>query len=220
MVDIEYPPGQEIYALVGQVLDFVIAISDPENDSIELAIDFGDGTPESHVNLTDYVDGLLSYTFSHAYSYEDEFTMIVFYTDNKIGWLDHERQAEITVRVFEDLYAPISDPGDDQTVAIGETVEFDGGGSADDLGIANYTWTFVYDGKSEVLYGQEPVFIFWIPGEYEVTLNVTDFAHFYNTSTVRITVTEVIPEFSTLLIPMIGSILLIAPVIARRRRRP
>lgn len=108
---------------------------------------------------------------------------------------------------------PVADAGEDQTVLTGMTVAFDGVGSTDDLGVTNYTWTFVYNGTTTTLYGAAPEFTFWTDGVYAVTLNVTDMAGQWDTDTVLVTAESVaIPEFGTLMLPvlaLLGAFLLI-----------
>jgi uncharacterized membrane protein len=70
--------------------------------------------------------------------------------------------------------SPTADAGDDVTIVVGETVVFDGTGSTDDVGIQNYTWEFVYDDETQLLYGPAPEFEFWTVGNYTVTLTVND----------------------------------------------
>ncbi|MDH3365913.1 MAG: PKD domain-containing protein [Thermoplasmata archaeon] len=94
----------------------------------------------------------------------------------------------VTIRVNS---PPDADAGPDQTVDIGEEVTFDGSGSSDNSGtIENYTWTFVYDGEEEELYGVSPSFVFEIAGEYTVELTVTDAVGLTDTDEVVITVEE------------------------------
>lgn len=69
---------------------------------------------------------------------------------------------------------PVADAGEDITIVVGEAARFDGTGSTDDVGIANYTWNFTYDDEMQYLYGASPEFEFWIVGTYEVTLTVRD----------------------------------------------
>ena len=56
----------------------------------------------------------------------------------------------------------------------GSLVTFDGSQSSDDVGVVNYTWSFEYDGTKQFLYNVSPVFLFGIPGVYNVTLIVLD----------------------------------------------
>lgn len=214
-----YPPGLW-FGIVNNTNDFALSFSDPENDAIEVVISFGDGTPDVHVNLTDYdVYGNVSYAFSHVYSYPGEFTVTVNYTDNEIGLLTHEKCSSVDLTIVEDSTAPVADAGENATVQLGEAVFFSGAGSDDDIAIANYTWSFVYDGELMLLYGEAPEFTFWILGVYEVNLEVTDYGGNHNTSTVVISVVEVIPEFSSVLIPVLGIIVAVA-LFAVMRRRP
>ncbi|MCK5310003.1 MAG: PKD domain-containing protein [Thermoplasmata archaeon] len=75
-----------------------------------------------------------------------------------------------------DAEAPVADTGIDQFVIVEELMAFDGSDSTDNVGIDEYTWTFVHNGTSVTLNGQNPEFRFWEVGEYEVILNVTDAA--------------------------------------------
>ena len=78
----------------------------------------------------------------------------------------------ITVR---DATAPVADAGPDMSVDEGTLVTFAGGRSSDNVGILNYTWTFI-DGAPVVLYGVSPSLWFDDPGTFNVSLNVTDAA--------------------------------------------
>jgi PKD repeat protein len=94
----------------------------------------------------------------------------------------------IVVDVTVPNAAPLADAGDDQVVDLGDLVTFDGSGSTDDHGIANYTWTFMYDGQTRTLTGISPSFTFNISGVYVVTLSVADADGLIDTDTVQITV--------------------------------
>ena len=83
---------------------------------------------------------------------------------------------------------PVADAGPNQTVTVGERLYLNGSGSADDVGVANYTWTFFYGGLNRTLVGIAPSFIFTIAGTYEITLNVTDADGHFDTDVVSITV--------------------------------
>ena len=75
------------------------------------------------------------------------------------------------------VYVPIiptAVAGQDVEIELNGTVVFDSSGSLDDMGIINYTWTFLYDGKQITLTGATPLFRFEISGTYVVTLTVTD----------------------------------------------
>jgi ABC-type transport system substrate-binding protein/PKD repeat protein len=100
----------------------------------------------------------------------------------------------ITVLTASANEPPVADAGPDQTVTVGDEVTFDGSGSSDSDGtIANYTWTFTYDGVAEELYDESPTFDFDIVGTYTVTLNVTDDDGATDTDTMTVTVQAAVP---------------------------
>ena len=95
----------------------------------------------------------------------------------------------MTVTVI-DTEAPVANAGADQTVDMGATVTLNASLSSDNVGIADYVWTFTYDGTEETLTGMVQSYAFELPGVYTVTLNVTDAAGNYATDTVVITVND------------------------------
>ena len=72
-----------------------------------------------------------------------------------------------------DVTAPVADAGDDVTVTAGATVTFDGSGSADNVGIDSYTWTFD-DGGAQTLSGVGPTYTFDNEGDFTITLTAVD----------------------------------------------
>ncbi len=91
---------------------------------------------------------------------------------------------------WQDTDSPKANAGQDQTVNEGTTVFFDGSGSSDIIGIANWTWTFT-DDKSVHLYGEKPTYRFDNPGVYIVTLNVTDAVSYWDIDTINVTVLDI-----------------------------
>jgi len=69
---------------------------------------------------------------------------------------------------------PQANAGENITIEVDGTVQFNGSGSWDDLGIINYTWQFIYNNTLIILHGPKPIFTFSIPGNYTITLRVTD----------------------------------------------
>ena len=104
---------------------------------------------------------------------------------------------------------PVAYAGDDQTVTVGDEVTLSGADSFDDVEISSYVWTFEYDGHPVVLYAENMSFIFLIDGIYNITLTVTDNTGQAANDTVCVTVTPVIPEYPTLLLPISGLLMLI-----------
>ncbi|MCK4444106.1 MAG: carboxypeptidase regulatory-like domain-containing protein, partial [Thermoplasmata archaeon] len=76
--------------------------------------------------------------------------------------------------VVRDTTPPDADAGSYQEIMFGDTVSFDGSGSSDNFGIDSYVWTFNDGIEDVVLYGVSPEHTFDEPGNYTVTLTVTD----------------------------------------------
>jgi parallel beta-helix repeat protein len=101
----------------------------------------------------------------------------------------HSSGSSVPITI-NDTYAPVADAGPEQNVDEDSVVQFDGTGSTDSGGIANYTWTFT-DGISRTLYGSMPTYVFNTPGNYTVTLTVRDAAGHTDSDTVQINVRDV-----------------------------
>jgi len=57
---------------------------------------------------------------------------------------------------------------------MGDNYTFNGLASTDSAGIANYTWSFSYNGRTVLIYGSSPKFRFQLPGQYGGSLTVKD----------------------------------------------
>jgi PKD repeat protein len=101
---------------------------------------------------------------------------------------------------LSDTIKPTANAGLDQKVSVGEKVRFNASLSVDTGGsIANYTWSFIYDGVDTKIYGAQPSFTFKTVGEYNVTLNVTDEGSNYSTDQVVIKVATEKADISSLI---------------------
>jgi PKD repeat protein len=116
--------------------------------------------------------------------------------------------------------SPTADAGADIGSFVGELVSFDGTLSSDDFGIVSYVWEFTYNGSTTTLTGAEPTFTFWTPGTYDVTLTVTDGDGLTDVDHVTVTVTDTaIPEFGTVVGPVVATALVFFAALYARRRR-
>ncbi len=88
------------------------------------------------------------------------------------AFFGNETSFTVTVSVIDNV-APTADAGPDRVAQVNGTFTFNGSGSTDNIGIDNYTWTFV-DVAEQTLHGVSPSFVFTQAGTYLVTLNVTD----------------------------------------------
>ncbi|HEX7391579.1 MAG TPA: PKD domain-containing protein [Thermoplasmata archaeon] len=209
----EYEGGD--FAAPGEVIQFTSVFSDDEMDPIELTLDFGDSSEQLHMNLTDYVDGNVTFLFSHSYADVGTYTMTIWYTDNMIGWLNHSKFIEAEIRVDALLMA---DAGPDQGVLAGEQVFFDASGSVSHTIIENWTWTFMWHGSPVELYGKVVSFVFDEPFQsVNVTLNVTDDLGNWDTDELVVNISGWIPEFQDNLLPMALFTVALIGILLRRR---
>jgi hypothetical protein len=95
-------PHNLTFALSNETQNFTWVFSDPENDPLEVIVDFGDNSSLVYANLTAYVDHNVTLSLTHSYSKLGTYTIIVQYTDNNIGaGLVHNKTIEATVKVGE-----------------------------------------------------------------------------------------------------------------------
>jgi len=136
--------------------------------------------------------------------------------------IDENNQDRYPLSNPYDKTKPIANAGPDQLVVNGTTVTFDGTGSTDNLGIVNYTWTFI-DNTPKTLTGICPSYTFNTPGNYTVTLKVIDAVGNYDTDTVTIRVLDVPEAFPWwnigLIVAAVGGITLLAVIFWRRKTR-
>jgi len=89
-----------------------------------------------------------------------------------------------------DVTAPVADAGPDRSVEEDTLATLDGSSSTDNGEIVKYVWTFV-DVRERTLKGVTETYTFSTPGEYAVTLNVTDNGGNWDATTFVITVLDV-----------------------------
>ncbi len=130
----------------------------------------------------------------------------------------------VTVNAPADTIPPIANAGANQSVKVGAIVIFDGSSSYDNSGhIANYTWSFMYNGTLVKLYGASPTFKFGKAGDYTVTLTVRDDAGLTGTAQVVISVASETSSNALIMYAVAGAAvvaaLLIGLVLVMRRGR-
>jgi len=199
-----------------------VADAGPDQDvAINTVVDF-DGTGSSDdvgianytwtiVELTEYMWGPTpQFSFSVPGIYN-----VSLVVEDTIGQLSNPDTMQVTAR---DITDPIADAGSDQAEMGGVEVVLSGAASWDDVGIVNWTWTFEHMGSPVELYGEIVSFTFWAEGVYNITLNVTDAAGNWDTDEVQITIAGMIPEFPSVLLPVMGMAALLLFVGIRKRR--
>ncbi len=111
------------------------------------------------------------------------YTITLNVTDNAGNW----DQVVFNVTV-NDNERPYADAGGPYNGPQNEAVYFNGNVSYDNVGIDSYTWTLDYQGAEEELFGIDPYFVFGEAGQYNISLNVTDSAGFWDTDAATVTI--------------------------------
>jgi len=151
--------GQDLETVAGTTvtLDGSESTAGDAHDTLSYGWDLdGDGTDEESGPTVDY-------RYSEAGTYNVTLTV-----RDGDGGSDTDN---VTVTVDPDTQAPVADAGGNQTTTVGQTVQFDGTDSADNVGIVSYEWTF---GDGTTAAGPEPDHAYATEGAYEVTLTVRD----------------------------------------------
>ena len=119
--------------------------------------------------------------------------------------------------------APTARAGPDVTVRTGRVVAFNGTASTGMGNIANYEWTFQYDGRTVTLQGPAPSFTFERAGMYRVTLNVTDMYGGTAEDSFSVKVEKeparVVPAWAYIMVLDLVLLVIIGLLWVRRRRR-
>jgi hypothetical protein len=129
------------------------------------------GVPISNDSMSENPGDQANYYYFGNFSKLGMFTYILAARDSSMNWGASSESVTVI-----DTTPPNADAGNDRTILEGTPVTFDGGGSDDNYedGIDNYSWAFTYDSGTVDLYGKNPQFTFNNPGNYSVTLVVTD----------------------------------------------
>ena len=131
-----------------------------------------------------------SFLFDEAGDYEVILTVSDMY--------ENEDSDVLSVTVI-DITPPVPVPGEDQTVPQHTTVELNGTGSSDNIGIEQWEWSLVQGGAKVTLPGEIQSFIFTIPGSYQVTLTVVDEAGNVARADMTVVVRDTTPPVATAL---------------------
>ncbi len=189
--------------------------------AIDTVVDF-DGTGSSDdVGITNYtwtVVELMEYMYGATpqFTFSDpgvyNVTLVVVDTANQTSVPD---TMQVTAM---DVTSPVADAGGDQSEMGGVEVVLSGAASWDDVAVVNWTWTFEHMGVPVTLWGEVVSFAFWEEGVYDITLNVSDAAGNWDTDVVQVTISGIIPEFPSLVMPVIAMVALLLFVRFRKRR--
>ena len=96
----------------------------------------------------------------------------------------------LNLEVRENI-TPIADAGSDIVIDQHEVVFFNGSGSADNVGVTNWTWTFNDGDLNRTLYGPMPNHTFHNAGSFQVLLTVRDHAWNLDSDLFNVTVLDI-----------------------------
>ena len=92
-----------------------------------------------------------------------------------------------------DVIDPVARVSGEPVIDQHQEAVFDGRESSDNVGIAKFRWTFVYEDVEHELNGTETLFRFDKAGIYLVTLNVSDSYHNWHLNHFNVTVRDITP---------------------------
>jgi hypothetical protein len=145
------------------------------------------GSPMGNFTMIENPGVVPNYYYELSLGSLGEFSYFVAARDTSGNW-----NASWETFTVVDETDPIADAGTDRAIEQGTVISLDGKGSSDNYGIIdddNYNWTFDYDGGPVFLTGSGPLFTFDIPGNYSITLTVTDSSGNSDTDTTWVNVT-------------------------------
>jgi parallel beta-helix repeat protein len=150
-----------------------------------------------------------AYTFSNPGVY----TITLNVTDAAGNWA-----TDTVVITVLDVTDPVANAGQDQTVNAGETVSFDAGGSADNVGIVSYEWDF---GDETSGTGKTATHEYTDAGTYTVTLTAKDAAGNQATDTMIVTMNaaEAFPWWIVAAAAIVVVGIVVAALVLWRRRK-
>jgi len=200
-----------------------VADAGPDQEVPEDTVVYFDGTGSTDdVGIANYTWTIVELSLEmygpmpeYTFSAPGVYNVVLVVTDT----IGHSSAPDGMFVTVNDATPPTADAGGDQTMMGGELVTLDGTGSSDDVGVVNWTWTFMYEGSPVELWGPVVDFTFWVEGVYDITLNVTDAAGNWATDEVQITISGMIPEFPALVLPVTGVLFVLLYVRARKTRK-
>ena len=98
----------------------------------------------------------------------------------------------IIVKVL-DITPPVADAGKDIIIRQRKTVYLNGASSYDNIGITNFTWSFIYNSTNTNLYGENVNFTFNTVGSYRISLRVYDAVGNSDMDIINVSVTDTTP---------------------------
>jgi PKD repeat protein len=177
-VTIDTTPPVAIAGPDRTVAEDTTIVFDGSNSSDNVAVGnytwaFGDGDTATGAFVT------------HTYADPGTYTATLILRDD--AGLLNSTTVSVTVT---DTTSPVADAGGNRVIDEDELVQFDGTASTDNVEAVSYEWAF---GDGSTASGPTPTHVYADPGEYTVTLTVTDAAGNTATDTITVTTQDVTP---------------------------
>ena len=139
----------------------------------------------SYDSMEQHLYGSLSFFTFHI---PGIYLIILEITDSRGNYAN-----DTMIVIVRDITSPSANAGNDIIIQQHETIIFNASHSDDNIGIINYTWSFIYEQRQIYLYGIGPDFIFDEVGVYIVILNVTDGEEHWAIDTLNVIVIDITP---------------------------
>jgi len=89
------------YGRPNRSIGFTLVVNDPEGDVVSIIWNWGDNSSLVYLNVSEYdANGNATITLNHTYTRQGTFTIVINWTDNKIGILDHVGNITSVITVF------------------------------------------------------------------------------------------------------------------------
>lgn len=210
--------------LPGTTVSFELTVTDREGGTLTVYASFGDGSPDQHSSASVAPGGSATVEFTHVYTLGSDTPYQVAFEvrdeeDHPSGEWDREL---VDLTVNSPPTAVLAQ--DELQGEVAEAVVLDASGSTDaeteGSGLA-FRWDWEGDGVWDTPWSGEATgsHSYLAPGVYEASVEVRDAVGQTSTASATVTVTgEAIPEFSTVVLPVAGLLLVLVIVRSVRRR--
>ena len=178
------PPTGPTFIERGVTYTYTGVASDPENDTIRVRFDWGDGTLSNWTNL---VASNTTVSFSHLWNNASTYEIRIIAQDEHGENSSWSQPLNVTISEREAAdTVPVLRINATDNASVNQTILFDASGSFDPLGvIASYSWEFGDGATGE---GRNCSHAYQHPGNYRVNLTITDTSGKTYTRTMSMTI--------------------------------
>ena len=162
-------PSGPTFVEIGVEYMFTGSTVDVDGDQIRYRFDWGDS---NYSSWSDLVNSNISVSMSHNWSLVSTYEVRVIAQDENGSNSSWSPPLNVTVSQVDSGELPVVDAGGPYNISANQTVSFDASNSyVPDGVIVSYEWDF---GDGENGSGINPTHVYQYPGEYTVTLVITD----------------------------------------------